>query len=48
MALSDGGGLDRADCRSGFALQQSYLRPFGKPEPEQPWSAMVWKKQLSG
>ncbi len=28
----------------GFRLEKSFLRPPGKPEAEQPWLAMVWRK----
>jgi SAM-dependent methyltransferase len=29
---------------AGFALEQHYLRPSGKPAAQQPWLAMVWRK----
>lgn len=31
-------------AEAGFSLERSYLRPPGKPEHEQPWLAMVWRK----
>jgi SAM-dependent methyltransferase len=33
---------------AGFVLERHFLRPSGKPPAEQPWSAMVWRKPLSG
>jgi len=29
---------------AGFLLERTYLRPSGKPEAEQPWLAMVWRR----
>jgi len=29
---------------AGFQLEHAYLRPTGRPEAEQPWLAMVWRK----
>jgi SAM-dependent methyltransferase len=30
---------------AGFRLEQQFLRPAGKPPSQQPWLAMVWRKQ---
>ena len=37
-------GWTRVVSEAGFTLENSYLRPSGKPPSAQPWLAMVWRK----